>query len=77
MQESHAAALAALQTELADSKQETAAAKADAVVSAREAVVGADKKVQRLTERTAKVSCCQADPWAKHLDIVLVWDTAS
>ena len=67
MQESHAGALAALQTELANSKQETAAAKADAVLSAREAVVGADKKVQRLTERTAKVSCCQAG--AKHSDI--------
>ena len=77
MQESHAAALAALQTELANSKQETATARADAEVSAREAIMGADKKVQRLTERTAKVSCCPADAAAEHLGNRFTQDAAS
>ncbi|DBA86145.1 TPA: hypothetical protein ACH3X1_005657 [Trebouxia sp. C0004] len=53
-QESHSAAITALQAELADSKQETLSAKADGDLSVKEAVLGADKKVQRLTERTAK-----------------------
>jgi len=57
MQESHSAAVTALQAELAVSKQETLSAKADGDFSAKEAVLGADKKVQRLTERTAKASC--------------------
>ncbi|KAL0036795.1 hypothetical protein WJX79_010227 [Trebouxia sp. C0005] len=53
-QESHSAAITALQAELADSKQETLSAKADGDLSVKEAVLSADKKVQRLTERTAK-----------------------
>ncbi len=57
MQESHSAAVTALQGELAVSKQETLSAKADGDFSVKEAVLGADKKVQRLTERTAKASC--------------------
>jgi hypothetical protein len=57
MQESHSAAITALQAELADSKQETLSAKAAGDFSVKEAVLGADKKVQRLTERTAKASC--------------------
>ena len=57
MQESHSAAVTALQAELAVSKQETLSAKADGDFSVKEAVLGADKKVQRLTERTAKASC--------------------
>ncbi len=56
MQESHSAAVIALQAELAVSKQETLSAKADGDFSVKEAVLGADKKVQRLTERTAKAS---------------------
>ena len=57
MQESHSAAVTALQAELAVSKQETPSAKADGDFSVKEAVLAADKKVQRLTERTAKASC--------------------
>ena len=57
MQESHSAAVTALQAELAVSKQETLSAKADSDFSVKEAILGADKKVQRLTERTAKASC--------------------
>jgi len=49
MQESHSAAITALQAELADSKQETLSAKAAGDFSVKEAVLGADKKVQRLT----------------------------
>lgn len=56
MQEAHAASLATLQTELDVSKHETVAAKVAADSSVKEAVIAADKKVQRLTERTAKVS---------------------
>ena len=57
MQESHRAAVTALLAELAVSKQETLSAKADGDFSVKEAVLGADKKIQRLTERTAKASC--------------------
>ena len=56
MQESHSAAVIALQAELAVSKQETLSAKTDGDFSVKEAVLSADKKVQRLTERTAKAS---------------------
>ena len=55
MQESHSADIAALQVQLADSKQQTLAAQADAETSVKNAITSADKKVQRLTERTAKV----------------------
>ncbi len=62
MQESHAANVAALHTDLADSKQETVAAKAAAEISVKEAVLSAEKKVHRLTERTAKVTLhCLSD----------------
>ncbi|KAL3159757.1 hypothetical protein ABBQ38_010163 [Trebouxia sp. C0009 RCD-2024] len=53
-QETHAASFAALQAELASSKQETVSAKADAAMIVKEAGMAADKKVIRLTERTAK-----------------------
>ncbi|KAA6418625.1 MAG: hypothetical protein FRX49_11450, partial [Trebouxia sp. A1-2] len=43
-QESHSAAITALQAELADSKQETLSAKADGDLSVKEAVLSADKK---------------------------------
>ena len=55
MQEKHAASLAALEAELAASKQEISTTKADAERSVKEACMAADKKVVRLTERTAKV----------------------
>ncbi|KAL0052859.1 hypothetical protein WJX82_008861 [Trebouxia sp. C0006] len=45
-QESHSAAVTALQGELAVSKQETLSAKADGDFSVKEAVLGADKKMQ-------------------------------
>ena len=48
--------MAALEAEVAASKQETLAAKTDAEISVKEAIMAADKKVIRLTERTAKVS---------------------
>lgn len=56
LQEKHAASIAALEAELATSKQDTLAAKADAEICVKEAIMAADKKVIRLTERTAKVS---------------------
>lgn len=46
----------ALEAELASSKQEIVSAKADAEVLVKEAGMAADKKVIRLTERTAKVT---------------------
>ncbi|KAL3157731.1 hypothetical protein ABBQ32_012157 [Trebouxia sp. C0010 RCD-2024] len=52
--ETHAASIAALQAELASSKQETVSAKADAEMLVKAAGMAADKKVIRLTERTAK-----------------------
>ena len=53
----------ALEAELSSSKQETMSAKADAEILVKEAGMAADKKVIRLTERTAKVmllSGCEA-----------------
>lgn len=45
----------ALEAELSSSKQETMSVKADAEILVKEAGMAADKKVIRLTERTAKV----------------------
>ena len=56
MQEKQAASIASLEEELATSKQDTLSAKGEAETSVKEAIMAADKKVIRLTERTAKVS---------------------
>ena len=51
--------MAALQTEVEASKADASAAKSAAESSMKETVTAADKKVQRLTERTAKVMATQ------------------
>ena len=56
MQEGYAAQVATTQAELAASRQETLTVREQADLSVREAVMSADKKVHRLTERTAKVT---------------------
>lgn len=55
MQETHATNLSTMQAELASSKAETAAAKIEAEAAIKEAGVAGEKKIQRLSERTAKV----------------------
>lgn len=55
MQETHATNLSTTQAELASSKAETAAAKTEAEAAIKEAGIAGEKKIQRLSERTAKV----------------------
>lgn len=66
MQEKHAASIAALEADLASCKQETVSAKADAEILVKEAGMAADKKVVRLTERTAKVQLLYGSTEAVH-----------